>query len=184
VFAVRGLSQRSWKSRRPQNRRSALPDILYLSFVFIDILALFRRIQVEKSRVESRRVTSSRHPDQTSSAAALFPGERVARVASQVRGFFPLVLATSEFGFSSRILCSKLGSFWVRFEFVFQTHPVFSITYWLRSYYFCVFVVPPGSLAKSRGRENESESPGMAHCLPSCNPKDGVDGWLPNSSTL
>ena len=39
-----------------------LSDILYLAFVFIDILALFRRIQVEKSRVESRRVTSSRHP--------------------------------------------------------------------------------------------------------------------------
>jgi hypothetical protein len=39
-----------------------LSDFLYLSFVFIDILALFRRIQVEKSRVESRRVTSSRHP--------------------------------------------------------------------------------------------------------------------------
>jgi hypothetical protein len=29
-----------------------LSDILYLSFAFIDILALFRRIQVEKSRVE------------------------------------------------------------------------------------------------------------------------------------
>ena len=27
----------------------------------------------------------------------------------------------------------------VRFEFVSQFHPVFSITYWLRSYYFCVF---------------------------------------------
>ena len=41
VFAVRGLPQRPWKSRRPQNRRSALPDILNFSFVFIDILALF-----------------------------------------------------------------------------------------------------------------------------------------------
>ena len=43
VFAVRGPPRRSWKSRRPQNRRSALPDILYFSFVFINILALFPR---------------------------------------------------------------------------------------------------------------------------------------------
>jgi hypothetical protein len=41
VLAVRGLW--SWESRRPQNRRCALPDFLYLSFVFIDILALFRQ---------------------------------------------------------------------------------------------------------------------------------------------
>jgi len=39
-----------------------LSDFLYLSFVFIDILALFRRIQVEKSRVESQRVKSHRCP--------------------------------------------------------------------------------------------------------------------------
>ena len=32
------------KSRRPQNRRSALPDFLYLCFFFINILALFPRI--------------------------------------------------------------------------------------------------------------------------------------------
>ena len=53
VFAVRVPPQRSWKSRRPQNRRSALPDVLYLFFVFIYILALFPRFytrQVEASR--------------------------------------------------------------------------------------------------------------------------------------
>ena len=43
VFAIRSLPKRSWKGRRPQNRRSALLDISCLSFVFIDILALFPR---------------------------------------------------------------------------------------------------------------------------------------------
>jgi hypothetical protein len=42
-------------------------------FVFIDILALFRRIRVEKSRVESRRVTSSRHPPSTSCFGSTTP---------------------------------------------------------------------------------------------------------------
>ena len=44
---------RPWESRRPQSRRSARPDFLYLSFVFKDIRALFRRYRsrgVEKSR--------------------------------------------------------------------------------------------------------------------------------------
>jgi hypothetical protein len=44
------------------NATVRLSDILYLSFVFIDILALFRRNQVEKSRVESRAVTNRHHP--------------------------------------------------------------------------------------------------------------------------
>ena len=151
-----------------------LGDFLYLSFVFIDILALFRRIQVEKSRVESRRVTSSRHPDQTSSAAALFPGERVARVASQVRGFFPLSLATSEFGFSSRPRHLKLGSFfssfWVRFP---SATCVFNNILASFVLILCFFgVVSPGPLAKFQGREiAESGSPGMAHRLPKLQPE-------------
>ena len=39
-----------------------LSDFLCLPFVFINILALFRRIQVEKSRVEGRGVTNRYHP--------------------------------------------------------------------------------------------------------------------------
>jgi len=77
-------------------------DILSLSFVFIDILALFPRFL--------HFLALLRVPDQTSSTA-LFPGERVARVASQARGFFLSSLATSEFGFNSRIWCSNLASF-------------------------------------------------------------------------
>ena len=49
-----------------------LSDILYLAFVFIDILALFRRIQVDKSRVESREVTNRRHPTGPLELASLF----------------------------------------------------------------------------------------------------------------
>ncbi len=71
-------------------------------FVFIDILGLFPRFCIFSHYFGV--------PHQTSSAA-IFPGERMARVVSQVRGFFPLSLATSEFGFSSRISCSSLGWF-------------------------------------------------------------------------
>ena len=51
-------------ARRRPSGSSSLPaqDFLPLCFVFIDILALFRRIQVEKSRVESRRVTNRQPP--------------------------------------------------------------------------------------------------------------------------
>jgi hypothetical protein len=87
----------------PRRGGSTGLDFLSLSFVFIDMLALFRRFFYFLALL--------RVPDQTSSAAALFPGERVASVASQVRGFFPLSLATSEFGFSSRIWCSNLAWF-------------------------------------------------------------------------
>ncbi len=44
IGSSRGPPQRLSNSRRPQNRRSGLPDFLCLSFVFIDILALFRSI--------------------------------------------------------------------------------------------------------------------------------------------
>ena len=37
------------------------------------------------------------------------------------------------------LLPSKSGSFWVRFAQIKTRLPVFSITYWLRSYYFCIF---------------------------------------------
>jgi hypothetical protein len=156
-----------------------LSNFLYLSFVFIDILALFHRFLYFLALL--------RVPDQTSSAAALFPGERVASVASQVRGFFPSNFATSEFGFNSRIWCSNLGSFWVRFEFVFQTHHVFLITYWLRLYHFDFFsesYLPARSLSSGAGKSTSREVQEWPNASPSCDPNDGVDGWLPNSSTL
>jgi hypothetical protein len=37
-----------------------------------------------------------------------------------------------------RIGHSKFGSFWVRFARYEQSHPLFSITYWLRSFIFDV----------------------------------------------
>ena len=74
--------------------------------------------------------------------------------------------------------CAFGAQNWLRFEFVLaslsKVLPVFSITYWLRSYYFCVSSESclPGSLAKFRGREiDESGSPGMAHRLPKLQPE-------------
>ncbi len=57
--------------RHPKRRARQFPSLekegagvvdLRRSFVFMNILALFRRIKVEKSRVESQRVTNRRHP--------------------------------------------------------------------------------------------------------------------------
>jgi len=157
--AARGRAAGVWTDT------ARLSDFLYLSFVFIDVLALFPRFL--------HSLALLRVSDQTSSAA-LFPGERVARVASQVRGFFPLSLATSEFGFSSRPRHLKLGSFfssfWVRFP---SATCVFNNILASFVLILCFFgVVSPGPLAKFQGREiDESGSPGMAHSLPKPQPE-------------
>ena len=76
---------------------------------------------------------------------------------------------------------------WVRFGFVLKTLPVFSITYWLRSYYF-VFLsescLPDRSPGSGIGKLTSREVREVPAVSPSCDPKNGVDGWLPNSSTL
>ena len=93
---------------------------------------------------------------------------RVARVASRTRGFFPLSLASSEFGISSRPRYPKLGSFFSSFWVRFPNAPcVFNNILASFVSFLCFFgVVPPGSVAGFPGREiGESGSPGIAQRL-------------------
>jgi hypothetical protein len=67
---------------------------------------------------------------------------------------------SSLFGFNLCISRSNLASFWVRFELVFQPLLVFSITYWLRSYYFVFFpepYLPARSLGSRAGKSTSRE---------------------------
>jgi len=86
VFAVRGSSQQAWKNRRPQNRRSALPDFLYSSFVFIYILALFPRFSCSADRwiCGPRLVPATMEKPQTAEPAVCAAGPSQARRAEKL----------------------------------------------------------------------------------------------------
>ena len=91
------------------------------------------------------------------------------------------------FGFNLCIWRSKLSSFWGSFWVRFPNVPcVFnnilaSIVLFLCFSESCLPARSPSSLA---GKSTSREVQEWPTASPSCDPKDGVDGWLPNSSTL
>jgi hypothetical protein len=100
---------------KPQTAESAV----CATRLFVLVFCFHRHSRFVPPIFAFSRIASGSRPNLVSSSPLPWGegGER----SEPSEGFFPSSLATSEFGFNSRIWCSNLGSFWVRFGFVLSS---------------------------------------------------------------